>query len=147
MSARARTWPDNQRHFHCQRHSNDGAHHLIFLFHIATLFVKGCVKHKKKRVSAAHSPRRPSQRRRTYIGIAAVQDGLVAPIVLTDVREGLDDALTELLALLALVDGNVLNVTDATETAEELAFDEDATDANDAVAGVVDEDEGVVCSG
>lgn len=60
-------------------------------------------------------------------------------------REGLDDTLTELFALLALVDGNVLNVTDAAETAEELAFDEDAADTDDAVAGVVNDDEGVVC--
>lgn len=62
-------------------------------------------------------------------------------------REGLDDALTELLALLILVDGNVLNVTDGTETAEELAFDEDTADANDAVAGVIDDDEGIVRAG
>ena len=62
-------------------------------------------------------------------------------------REGLDDALTELLALLILVDGNVLNVTDGAEPAEELAFDEDAADADDVVAGVVDDDEGVVCAG
>lgn len=62
-------------------------------------------------------------------------------------RECLDDAQAEFLALLAFVDGNVLNVTDAAETAEELAFDKDGTDADDAVAGVVDDDEGVVCSG
>ena len=62
-------------------------------------------------------------------------------------REGLDDALTKLLALLALVDGNVLNVTDEAKTAEELALDEDAADADDAVAGVVDDDEGIVCLG
>lgn len=62
-------------------------------------------------------------------------------------REGLDDALTKLFALLVLVDGNVLDVTDGAETAEELALDEDTADADDAVAGVVDDDEGVVCLG
>ena len=49
--------------------------------------------------------------------------------------------------MLALVDGNVLNVTDAAETAKELALDEDTADAYNAVTGVVDDNEAVVCSG
>jgi hypothetical protein len=96
-------------------------------------------------MSATLSPQR--QRPLTDIGVAAVQDGLVATAVLANVREGLDDALTKLFALLGLVDGNVLDVTDGAETAEELALDEDAADTDDAVAGVVDDDEGVVCPG
>lgn len=83
----------------------------------------------------------------TYIGVAAVQDGLVATVVLTDVCEGLYDAQSEFFALLALVDGNVLDVPDAAETTKELAFDEDGADTYDTVAGIVDDDEGVVCIG
>ena len=62
-------------------------------------------------------------------------------------RERLNDALTEFFALLALVYGNVLNVPDEAKTAQELAFNEDGANANDAVTRIVDDDEGVVYPG
>ena len=96
----------------------------------------------ERRALAAHV-----NQRLTYIPIVAVQNGLVAPRVLANVREGLDDAQTELLALLALVDGDVLDVSNAAEPAEELAFDEDGADGDDAVAHVVDDDDRVVRRG
>ena len=102
----------------------------------------------RKKLCAAHQHATlfpQCQQLLTYIGVAAVQDGLVATTVLTNVRESLDDALTEFFALLALVDGNVFNVPDAAETAEELAFNENAADTDDTVTGIVDDDEGIVC--
>jgi hypothetical protein len=50
-----------------------------------------------------------------FVGFAAVEDGLVAADLLGDVVEGLDDAEAELLALLVLGDGNVLDVADGAE--------------------------------
>src|SRR5688572_20019820 len=41
------------------------------------------------------------------VGLAAVENALVAPDLLGDVVEGLDDAQAELLALLVLGDGDV----------------------------------------
>jgi hypothetical protein len=69
----------------------------------------------------------------TYIRRRAVQNRLVSAHGLADAREGLDDAEPELLPLLALVDGNVLNVADGAEPAEELALHEDAANGNDCV--------------
>jgi len=79
-----------------------------------------------------------------YIGVTAVKNSLIASAVLTNVRESLDDAETQLLALLALVHGNVLNVTDTAETAEELALDEDGANAYDRIGRLVDEHDRVV---
>ena len=59
-------------------------------------------------------------------------------------RERLDNPLTELLALLALVHRNVLNMSDAAKPAQKLALDKDGADADDAVGGLVDDDETVV---
>lgn len=75
--------------------------HLVLLLDVATLFVEG------------------------NVGITTVQDGLITAAVLTDMCESLDDTEAKFLALLAFVDGDVLDVTDTTETAEELALDED----------------------
>lgn len=80
----------------------------------------------------------------TYVLVAAVQDRLVAPTVLADARQRLDDAEPELLALLTFVDGNVLDVAHAPESAEELALDEDGPDGDDAVRGLVDDHDSVV---
>lgn len=46
------------------------------------------------------------------VGLAAVKDALVAADLLGDEIESLDEAETELLALLVLCDGDVLDVTD-----------------------------------
>lgn len=49
------------------------------------------------------------------VRLAAVEDALVAADFLGDVVERLDDAQTELLALLVLGDGDVLDVADLSE--------------------------------
>ena len=94
------------------------------------------------------SPRHATSadQRLTYVAIAAVENRLVAATVLADSSEGLDDAQAKLLALLALVDGDVLDVAYGAEPAEELAFDEDGADGDDAVGRAVDDDDGVVCA-
>ena len=80
----------------------------------------------------------------TYILVTTVQDRLVAPAVLADARQSLDDTETELLALLAFVHGDILDVAHAPESAEELPLDEDGSDSNDAVRGLVDNDYAIV---
>ena len=85
-----------------------------------------------------------ADQRLTYVAIAAVQNRLVAAAVLANSSERLDDAQPKLLALLALVDGDVLDVADGAEPAEELALDEDGADGDDAVGRAVDDDDGVV---
>lgn len=52
------------------------------------------------------------------VGLAAVEDGLVAADALGDVVEGLDEAQAQLLALLVLGDGDVLDVADQTEVVD-----------------------------
>lgn len=47
-----------------------------------------------------------------FVGVAAVEDALVAANLLGDVIEGLDQAEAELLALLVLGDGDVFDVAD-----------------------------------
>lgn len=85
VSVPARTWPKKKVN-DVRPAGNDDAHHLIFLLRVTALFVEGCVKHMSATLSPQH------RRRLTYIGITAVQDGLVATAVLANVREGLDDA-------------------------------------------------------
>ena len=45
------------------------------------------------------------------VGLATVEDGLVAADLLGDVVEGFDEAQAELLALLVASDGNVFDVS------------------------------------
>lgn len=52
------------------------------------------------------------------VGLAAVEDALVAVDILGDVVEGLDEAQAELLALLVARDGNVLDVPDGAEAVD-----------------------------
>lgn len=49
------------------------------------------------------------------VGLAAVEDALVAADVFGDEVEGLDEAEAELLSLLVLGDGNVFDVADGAE--------------------------------
>lgn len=49
------------------------------------------------------------------VGLAAVEDGLVAADLLGDEVESLDEAEAQLLALLILGDGDVLDVADQPE--------------------------------
>ena len=82
--------------------------------------------------------------RLTDVVVAAVEDGLVAAADLADVRERLDDPQPELLPLLLLVDRDVLDVPHAPEPAQELALEEHAARADDAVRGRVNDDDGEV---
>lgn len=64
-----------------------------------------------------------------FVGVAAVEDALVAANLLGDVVEGLDQAEAELLALLILCDGDVFDVAD-------LAQAVDAVEESKLAAGV-----------
>lgn len=81
---------------------------------------------------------------RTNVCGAAVQNRLVAPAVLADGGERLYDAQAEFLPLLGLVDGNVLDMPDEPEPAQELALEEDGARADDTVRLTADDDERVV---
>jgi len=94
--------------------------HFVLLLDVATLLVEG------------------------NVGIIAVQNGLVTAIALTDVCECLDDTHAKLLALLAFIDGDVFDMTDASETTEKLAFNEGGAYCDDLVARLVEDDDGVV---
>lgn len=52
------------------------------------------------------------------VGVAAVEDALVAANLLGDVVEGLDQAEAELLALLVLGDGDVFDVADLAQAVD-----------------------------
>ena len=69
----------------------------------------------------------------TYICITAVQDGLIAPAILADPSQSLDDTQANLFALNVLIHRNVLNMTHAPESAQELPLDEDTSDTNDLI--------------
>lgn len=53
-----------------------------------------------------------------FVGVAAVEDALVAANLLGDVVEGLDQAEAELLALLILGDGDVFDVADLAQAVD-----------------------------
>jgi len=80
----------------------------------------------------------------TNVGIIAVQNGLVTTPVLTDGCKSLDDTQTELLPLLAFVYCDILDVTHASKSSEKLALDEYSAYSNDLVAGLVEDDDGIV---
>lgn len=63
-------------------------------------------------------PPEPALDVEALVRLAAVQDALVAPHLLGDVVERLDDAETQLLALLVLCDGDVLDVADLSEVVD-----------------------------
>ena len=90
---------------------------------------------------------RPQTQRRTDVGLAAVENGLVAAHVLGDVCEGLYDAEAELLSLHLTGDGDVLDVSDAAEPAQKFALNKDAASANDSIGFAGDDDEDVVRRG
>lgn len=60
-------------------------------------------------------PPEPALDVEALVGVAAVEDGLVAADLFGDEVEGLDDAEAELLALLVAGDGNVFDVADGTK--------------------------------
>lgn len=57
----------------------------------------------------------------SLIGLRAVENGLVAADVLRHVVQRLDDAQTQLLALLVLGDGDVFDVTDEAEAVDAIS--------------------------
>ena len=74
----------------------------------------------------------------------AIQNRLIAPHTLANSSERLDDAQPKLLALLALVDGDVLDVADGAEPAEELALDEDTSNTNNLIRSTIKNNESVI---
>jgi hypothetical protein len=54
----------------------------------------------------------------TFIGVAAVENALVAADLFGNVIESLDESEAELLALLVLGDGDVFDVTDGPEAVD-----------------------------
>lgn len=64
------------------------------------------------------------------VGLAAVEDALVAADLFGDRVEGLDDAQAEFLALLVLRHGDVLDVPDQAHVVDELALDNDRARAH-----------------
>ena len=65
------------------------------------------------------------------VGLAAVEDALVAADALGDVVEGLDQAQAELFALLVLGHGDVLDVAYQAQPVYELALHDDGARADD----------------
>ena len=63
-------------------------------------------------------PPEPALDVESLVRLAAVQDALVAPHLLGDVVERLDDAETQLLALLVFCDGDVLDVADLSKVVD-----------------------------
>ncbi len=116
-----------------------GTHHFIFLLHITTFLVECC------RESQNQIQKEKTTRIRTNICIAAVQYRLVASTVLADVCQGLNDPQTELLSLLVLVDRYILDMSDASQATQELAFYEHASHTDDAVGCFIDDNNRIVC--
>lgn len=75
----------------------------------------------------------------SFVGLATVEDALVAADVLRDVVEGLDDAQPKFLALLVLGHGDVLDVTDQAHVVDELALDDDGPRPHDGAGPVADD--------
>lgn len=67
------------------------------------------------------------------VGVAAVEDALVAANLFGDEIEGLDESEAELLALLVLGDGNVLDVADLAQAVDELVLDYQGASSHDRV--------------
>jgi hypothetical protein len=80
----------------------------------------------------------------TNVIVAAVQDGLIATHALANASQGLNDPQAKLLPLHGLADSNVLDVSDLAKVAQELALNEDASDADDLIRLLRDDDKGVV---
>lgn len=81
------------------------------------------------------------------IGIAAVQNGLVAPNSLTNLCESLDDPQTKFPPLHSLINRDIFDMTHLPQSADELLLDKDTSHADDLVCRPVDDDEGKVGAG
>jgi hypothetical protein len=89
-------------------------------------------------------PLKPTLDIKPLVGLTTVQNRLIAADLLRDKVERLDNAEPQLLALLVLGDGNVLNVPDEAELVDEFALDDERAGADDGVGAVGDAEE-VVC--
>lgn len=78
------------------------------------------------------------------VGLAAVENALIAADLLGNRVQRLDDAQPELLALLVLGDRDVLDVADQAHVMDELALDNDGARADHYVRLVADHQD-VVC--
>lgn len=122
---------------------NDKTNHFI-LFLLVTTFDVECFFYEDGYPMRFSGWRKTGRGVLTDIVVVAVENGLVRALALRDGRQSLDDTKPELLALLALVDGDVLDVSDRAEAAGELTLHEDGADAYDAVRRAVDDDDRVV---
>jgi hypothetical protein len=89
-------------------------------------------------------PLKPTLDIKPLVRLATIQNTLIAPDLLGDVVERLDDAQTKLLALLVLGHGNVLDVANEPEVVDEFALDDEGAGADDLGRGVEDGEEEVL---
>lgn len=80
----------------------------------------------------------------TYVVVTAVQDGLVRSEGLADAGQDLDNPQTQLLALLSLVHRDILDVSDYSQTPQELLLHENGSSANHLVVRLGNDDDGEV---
>jgi len=78
------------------------------------------------------------------ISLTAVQDSLVRSHALADRGERLDNPQPKLLPLHALINGNILDMSDGAEAANELALEEDSANTNERVRGAINDDDGEI---
>ena len=78
-----------------------------------------------------------------FVGLRAIQDGLVTPDLLSHEIQRLNDPQPQLLALLVLGHSNVLDVSNKPQLVDELALDDQRTGADDMLGGVEDGDQEV----
>lgn len=76
-----------------------------------------------------------------FVGLGAIQNGLVAPDLLGDEIQRLDDPEAKLLALLVLGNSNIFNVADETQLVNELALYNEGARADNSVGRVGDAEE------
>jgi hypothetical protein len=88
-------------------------------------------------------PLEPTLDIKPLIRLTAIQNRLVAPRLLRHKVQRLDDAQPQLLALLVLRNGNVLNVSDEPELVDEFTLDDQRAGADDVGGGVGDAEEEV----
>jgi hypothetical protein len=90
------------------------------------------------------SPLEPTLDIEPLVRLAAVQDGLVTPDLLSHEIQRLNDPQPQLLALLVLGHSDVLDVPNKSQLVDELALDDQRTGADDVLGGVEDGDQEVL---
>ena len=81
---------------------------------------------------------------RTYVAVAAVQDGLVRSKALADTGQGLDDPQSQLLSLLGLVHRDILDMSHCSQTPQELLLHEHASSSNHLIIRLGNDHDGEV---